>query len=173
MSHLSVVPGKTAVEPDGAHFECSLRTPGMRASWVRATGELDLCTAPQLERTLQDARSKARLVVLDTRDVSFIDCSGLRAILDSSGRGDAEVPRLVLVPGPAVQRLLSLAGVDRQVSTCDLAPSEPLPALGLAPQPLAAEDCPMPENLNGGKRTPRRRSGQRRGHASSPGAEPA
>lgn len=125
MSHLFAVSDSS---PSGAvPFECTLNAAGRRAAWVHVAGELDLVTSPQLERTLRAAQLHARMIVLDTRDVSFIDCSGVHVILDANAGADWGAPRLVLVPSPVVERLLKLANVYSEVWTFDLDPSEPGP----------------------------------------------
>jgi anti-sigma B factor antagonist len=47
---------------------------------VRVTGEVDLCTAPELELALTREIDAGSKVLLDLSRVSFIDSSGLRAI---------------------------------------------------------------------------------------------
>ena len=49
-----------------------------------------LATSPQLERTLDE--SAARLVVLDMRDLGFMDCSGVHAIVEASHRARERRP---------------------------------------------------------------------------------
>lgn len=120
MFQTSVVPDSPP--PFAAPFECAVSTRGRRASWVRVAGELDFHTAPQLKRALRAARLRARLTVLDTRAVSFIDCCGLHVILSASA--GSQLPRLITVPGPIVERLLRLTHVHDQAWTFDLAPTE-------------------------------------------------
>jgi anti-anti-sigma factor len=136
MSQLSAVQDPIPRLP-AAPFECNLIRAGVRAAWVGVTGELDLVTSPQLERTLRAAQLHSRLIVLDTREVSFVDCSGVHVILAANAGADWGVSRLILVPGPAVDRLLKLARVHKQIWTFDLAPSDPVPE-GLLPE------CPLP-----------------------------
>jgi anti-anti-sigma factor len=110
-----------------AAFECALTTAGAGAAWVRVAGELDLSTAPQLERTLREAQIHFRAVVLDTREVSFIDCSALRVILSANAAAHRGVPPLKLVPGPVVDDLVRLLGVQGQIWSFDLVSSEVAP----------------------------------------------
>ena len=55
------------------------------AGWcvVRVTGELDIATAPALGRCLREtvARHPAQGIVVDLRAVTFMDCAGLRPLL--------------------------------------------------------------------------------------------
>jgi anti-anti-sigma factor len=112
-----------------SRFVCMSSASGAHATWVYVAGELDIATAPELQRELQEAQLWARLIVIDLRAVTFIDCSGLHVLIAARAGG----ARTMLVAGHAVNRLLELAGVADQVSTIDLDPSEPAPALGLAP----------------------------------------
>jgi anti-anti-sigma factor len=75
-------------------------------------GELDLVTAPLLARALHEAEQTAeRRILLDLSAVSFMDSSGLAAVLEAVQRGrDADDRRLRIEPGEGpVVRLLTLA----------------------------------------------------------------
>jgi anti-sigma B factor antagonist len=120
-------------------FECSWRA-GFGAAWVHVAGELDLATSSQLQHAVEKARLSARLVVLDLRELAFIDGSGIHAILDAPHQARREGRRLMLVRGPAhVDRVLTLTGAYEQLLVFDLDPSEPNSALlGLASTTAAA-----------------------------------
>ncbi|MBA2506570.1 MAG: STAS domain-containing protein [Thermoleophilaceae bacterium] len=91
-------------------------------AWLRATGELDFASTPQLEQSLQDAQLQARLVVLDLRDLTFIDSAGVRAVVDASRRAH----RLIVVRGPAaVDFVFDLTGSSGELTILDLGPAEP------------------------------------------------
>jgi anti-anti-sigma factor len=93
---------------------------------VHVAGELDLATAPQLERTLRSTELQARLVVLDLRDLRFIDCCGVRTVVDASDRARRAGRRLVLLRGPpSIDRVLTLTGCSDQLQIGDLDPGEP------------------------------------------------
>jgi anti-anti-sigma factor len=101
-------------------FSCSCRSGAPDVAWVRVGGELDIATTPHLERTL-NAASQARLVVLDLRELAFIDLCGMRAIVSASSRARQAGRRLVLVRVPSsVDRLLTLIGCSDQVEIGDL-----------------------------------------------------
>ena len=87
-------------EAGSPSLRCSCTDSGLEATWVHAAGELDMATAPTLERTLRDACSRAHVVVLDLRDLTFTDVSGLHAIVDASFRARERDDRLVLVRAP-------------------------------------------------------------------------
>jgi anti-anti-sigma factor len=100
-------------------FTCSCTNGGVDTAWVHVRGELDIATTPQLERTL-DA-SQARLVVLDLRELAFLDSSGMHAIIDAGIRARRVGHRLVLVRVPAhVDRMLALTGAFDQVEIGDI-----------------------------------------------------
>ena len=111
-------------------FVCSWHAVGLSAGWVEVTGELDLATSPQLRQTLRKALQVVRLVVLDLRDLSFIDASGIHVILDVAGEARRDGDQLLIVRGPAqIDRLLTLTAVGRHVPIIDLTSTEPAPAL--------------------------------------------
>jgi anti-sigma B factor antagonist len=116
-----------AGHPDLASmFTCELRDGGLGAAWVYAAGELDLATAPSLERTLRSAQLRAQLVVLDLRELTFADSCGVRVIVYASLRARWARRRLVLLRGASqIHRLLTLSGASDLVQTVDLAPGEP------------------------------------------------
>jgi anti-sigma B factor antagonist len=92
-------------------FVCSWTEDGLDAAWVRVAGELDLATVPQLERSLGKPQLQARLVVLDLRELAFMDSAGVHAIVNASIRARHVGGRLVLLRGPAnVDRVFRLAG---------------------------------------------------------------
>ena len=113
-------------------FECTLTTAGARAAWVHVAGELDLSTSPRLEHMLRDAQLDSRAIVLDTRDVSFIDCRAVHVILSAGAGADRGMPPLRLLPGRVVDDLLRLLGLHEQIWCFDLDPSDVIPgAAGL------------------------------------------
>ena len=102
-------------------FVCSSTGGGLDAAWVHVAGALDLATSPQLERTLE--ASAARLVVLDMRDLGFMDCSGAHAIIDASHRAREEGRRLILLRGtPNVDRVFALTGSADELEIGDIEP---------------------------------------------------
>ena len=105
-------------------FDCSWTDGGLNAAWVHLAGELDMDTTPELERTLREPR--ARLVVLDMRDLAFMDSSGVHAIVNAAARVRRLGQRLVILRGPPdVDRLFELTGNTRFVEDGDVAPVDP------------------------------------------------
>jgi anti-sigma B factor antagonist len=75
------------------------------------SGELDIASAPGLERVLDEfGASIPRRLVIDLTDVTFMDSTGLRALLLARQRADGD-HELLLRPGPRqVQRVFELSG---------------------------------------------------------------
>jgi anti-sigma B factor antagonist len=105
-------------------FACSCTNGGMDTAWVHVRGELDLATTPQLEQTLNE--TQARLVVLDLRELAFIDSCGMHAIVRAGTRARQTGRRLVLVRVPSnVERVFTLTGISGQVEIGDVDPVAP------------------------------------------------
>jgi anti-anti-sigma factor len=84
---------------------------------VIASGEIDLATVSMLRRhTSFHLADSAEIVVLDLSAVSFIDSSGLHALLEAAqSHGD----RLRIVPSPACLRLFEIAGIRDHLPLID------------------------------------------------------
>jgi ABC-type transporter Mla MlaB component len=67
-------------------FVCSWSIGAPDAAWVQIAGELDLATAPDLELVWGETQAQAGMVVLDLRELTFMDSSGVHAIVDASVR---------------------------------------------------------------------------------------
>jgi anti-anti-sigma factor len=111
--------------PPLAPFECTWRPGGADAAWVHLAAELDLACSFKLERTLREAQQRARVVVLDLRELTFIESAGVHVLLEAAARARCGEGRLIVVRGPpAVDRALTLTGVSSQVLIVDLDPNE-------------------------------------------------
>jgi anti-anti-sigma factor len=107
-------------------FVCSWESGGSDAAWVRVRGELDLMSAPEFERTLAAAQAHGRMVIVDLRDLRFLDSTGLRTILEADARARDSRARLVLIRGASnIDRLFAIAGLEDHLEIIDLDPAEP------------------------------------------------
>ncbi len=81
------------------------------------SGEIDLSTVTELEERLEDSLgADPSLLVLDLREVTFLDSSGLRLLLRLDGRQRAGGRRLVLVKGGRrVERVFELTGAGERL----------------------------------------------------------
>ena len=85
---------------------------------VRFEGELDLTTVPNAEEFVTNIEREHTpdMLVLDLRDLRFLDSSGLRFILTVDSRARKEGRRLRIVPGPeAVHRVFRSARLDKRL----------------------------------------------------------
>jgi anti-sigma B factor antagonist len=80
---------------------------------VAPSGELDFANAASLHAQLDELRGAGfEHVVLDLRELTFMDSSGVRLILREDRLARTAGRRFSLIPGiPAVQRVLSLCGL--------------------------------------------------------------
>lgn len=100
------------------------------SAWVlAASGELDLRTSPELEESLDRVwAAGAELVILDLRQIEFMDSTGLRVLLSAHQRAQETGRRFALVRGAdQVERVLTLTGVRDLLTVVD-APEELLAA---------------------------------------------
>jgi anti-sigma B factor antagonist len=76
-------------------------------------GELDIASVDLLNAAVERACGDgARSVTLDLRELSFIDSTGLAAIVLASRLCDTNGLELLLIPGsPATQRLFEMTGL--------------------------------------------------------------
>src|SRR4051794_26125865 len=81
---------------------------------VHLKGELDLAAHDAFLEALDEAESAhAPLVIVDMRELRFIDSCGIRALLVAVDHAKRNNHRVVFTPGtPVVERTLELAGVS-------------------------------------------------------------
>jgi anti-sigma B factor antagonist len=81
---------------------------------VRATGELDLVTAPTLRQALYAAAQDHGNLVLDLRDASYIESAGLGAILGAKMRLSQKGGQIALVTSPGhVHNMIRLTRLEQ------------------------------------------------------------
>ena len=92
---------------------------------LRLTGELDMAGVDQFERLLAaDQAPGTGTFVLDMRELTFIDSSGLRAVIMADQRVRAEGGRFIVVRGPdRVNEVMEMTGVARQIELVDEPPA--------------------------------------------------
>ena len=93
---------------------------------VHATGELDFATRDELEGTLKAIEDLgARGIILDLRDLSFIDSAGLHVLVAAHKCALAGEWRFQIVCGPGqVWRALALSGLTTELQFVARAPGE-------------------------------------------------
>ena len=92
-------------------------------------GEFDLSNATQVEDALKEIeRERPPLLVLDLRELTFMDRAGAHVIVNASVRARQLGRRLVLLRGsPNVDRMFALTGSSEavEIGDLDLSPREP------------------------------------------------
>jgi anti-sigma B factor antagonist len=97
---------------------------------VRIVGELDLTTAPRLEQRLAELHGEgARRLTVDLRALTFIDSSGLSALVSTLKRYRSDGGDVVLrSPTRATAKVLEISGLDQVFE---------IESNGVAPRPAA------------------------------------
>ena len=83
--------------------------------WVCPQGDLDLSAAPEFAEALSLARrSDASAIVVDLRDLEFLDSTGLGVLVRACSSPDGT--RIQLVEGPpTVMQVLRVSGLDAEL----------------------------------------------------------
>ena len=80
---------------------------------LRVVGEVDLATAPGLSQAISAALMEdPRGLVLDVSGVSFMDSTGIHALIEAARLMAEEDPLVLLSPSAQVRRVLDLLGLD-------------------------------------------------------------
>jgi anti-anti-sigma factor len=109
------------MSPDPGVFSVGRHDQDGRAVFV-PRGELDLATAGELEQPLLAALDEGRSVVIDLRELAFMDSSGIRVIIAAHGHAGDRGERLALIRPPdggIVARILEIAGVGEVLRMVD------------------------------------------------------
>ena len=81
---------------------------------ITVKGDIDMAAGPLLDAAIRQ-RDDSEPVVIDLREVYFIDSSGLRSLLDGARQAKSRGAEVVLrAVGPEVSRLLELTGAGGQ-----------------------------------------------------------
>jgi len=85
-------------------------SPLLSVPGVRLDGELDLATVPLFTEALLELAAE-REIYLDLATLTFLDSSGLHAILDVARSEDGDRSVILVNPTAAIRRSLEIAGV--------------------------------------------------------------
>lgn len=94
------------------HFRLEQETVDGRRR-IAVSGEIDIQTAPALEDALSEACTVRATIELDLHEVSFIDSTGIRAILAAKASCADQDVELLMVPSrhQAPHRVFELSGL--------------------------------------------------------------
>jgi anti-anti-sigma factor len=97
---------------------------------LAVTGDLDLYRAPAFDDALVEIEGeKWPTIVLDLRELEFLDSMALRLIMRTQARAQQDGRRLLIVRGPAfLDRVLDLAGLADHLELVDEPPPAPEPS---------------------------------------------
>jgi anti-anti-sigma factor len=105
----------------GFHLTTDTRADGVVE--VAAAGELDLATSALLREAIDICceRDGLRVVIVDLRDLTFIDSTGLRALWHAREKTQSVGCELVLrSPSEAVRHLLKITKLEKVFAVVDL-----------------------------------------------------
>jgi anti-sigma B factor antagonist len=85
------------------------------------TGELDIAGATRVEQELERIeREPPATIVLDLRELAFMDSTGLRVIVAADGRAREQGRRVVIVRGSdTVQRIIEMTRLHERLEIVD------------------------------------------------------
>jgi len=111
----SAVASGAGALPPGLEFVISSRWLANGTFVVAAGGEVDLYTAPELERALAGPLMEGTTqLVVDLSEATFVDSTALHVLLRAARQLDREAGELiVVVPDPNVRKVFEITGVDR------------------------------------------------------------
>jgi anti-sigma B factor antagonist len=94
-------------------FDFSADDDGHGNALVSARGELDIGNTEQLEECLAKLAGRHATVMLDLRELTFMDSTGLRVMVSADARARDDSRRLAVVQGPeSVHRVFRITGLD-------------------------------------------------------------
>jgi anti-anti-sigma factor len=79
---------------------------------IKLVGEVDLATAPQLNQALANIWTESE-VHLELSDLTFMDSSGVSAILAFAKARNGAGPLVLVNPTAEIERLLELTGLEQ------------------------------------------------------------
>jgi anti-anti-sigma factor len=87
-----------------------------RVKVVRVQGEVDAATAPRIGETVNRLLGMRERVVLDLRDVDFMDLHGLGVIIRATRRARSDGGSFAIArPAPCVRRLVELVHAENEL----------------------------------------------------------
>jgi anti-anti-sigma factor len=92
---------------------------------ISLKGELDLSSVGKVQEELRRVEAEApALLVLDLTNLTFLDSTGLRAVVTADERARENGRRFVVVRGPdAVQRVFAITRLEERLEMVDDASS--------------------------------------------------
>ena len=100
------------------------------ATHIHPAGELDIATTPALEQAIVAATTeRGAALVLDLRELTFMDSTGLRTLAQTNARAEQDGFSLSIVRGPRqIERVLDISGLGSLLPLVDAPPESDAPA---------------------------------------------
>lgn len=97
-----------------------------RSTHIAPCGELDIATTPGLEQALSDATADSVTeIVLDLRELTFMDSTGLRALAQANSIAAERGISLSIIRGPRqIERVLEISGLGALLPLVDAPPQQ-------------------------------------------------
>jgi anti-sigma B factor antagonist len=130
--HAACLPGPGQT-PTMMELNLSVWRHGDRAT-IQVGGEIDLATGPQLQAVLVELVDRGFYqLIVDLAQVTFLDCAGIRVLVDALRRVHQDGGSLRLVrPTRRVERVLALTGMTT-VFPIDASPGKVLATEAIGP----------------------------------------
>jgi anti-sigma B factor antagonist len=95
--------------------------PGADALIVEVAGEVDMLTAPALSKAIDEVPEGTAWVVVDLSEITFLDSSGLNALVQGRRALDARqvTMRVVVPPGGAIRRVFEITRLTEVLTVVD------------------------------------------------------
>ncbi len=95
-----------------------------RTTHIAPSGELDIATSPEFEQAIAEATAEpGAKVVLDLRELTFMDSTGLRALAQTNARAEQDDFDLAIVRGSRqIERVLEISGLSDLLPLVDAPP---------------------------------------------------
>jgi anti-sigma B factor antagonist len=89
---------------------------------ITLSGDLDMATVHFLDRQIDAVDGASTAIVLDLRDLTFLDCSGLHAFIVARDRAMSAGRRFILIgAAPHTRRLFDITGTGFMLDDADAA----------------------------------------------------
>jgi anti-sigma B factor antagonist len=103
----------------GSEFSVAVHSEGS-AEVVVVRGEIDLATADAVRADLRVASERAETVVLDLREVAFMDTQGLTVVIEAQQAAENDGTRFAITRAPDhVHRLFDMIGLTPRLTVVD------------------------------------------------------
>lgn len=93
-----------------------------RTATITVVGEVDLSTAPVLREALAQCFSERRRIVVDARQVTFLDMVGAGLLVSAAQRAAEGDTGFVVLAGPRVRHVLGLVDAEGEVPFFEAGP---------------------------------------------------